>query len=152
LPAYAEENNPRLRFDLWHVFDQGTNELWGLHTTDAETPVPYVYLDSSEPPLANWPYGVNVTSGARLNIAKLHTGSAVCPATATGVTQSPYKDGTNLGWFFNTTSKTGYWIGAPYYTDMVYGSELNIKGSYVYGYNWNLRSQAVPPDVNKAGW
>lgn len=142
--------NPGLRFDMWHVFGQGTNELWGVHATNADPAVPYVYYDSGKNLI--WPYAVNVATGARLNIAKLRSGGATCPTTGTGITQSPFQGASNLLWSFDGTSKTGRWINAPYFTDMVYGSELNIKGSYVYGYNWNLRSEVVPPAVGKGGW
>ena len=65
--------NPRFRFDIWHVFGQGINELWGVHATDATPPAPYSYVNTLAD-TANWPYGVNVTPTARLNIAKLAAG------------------------------------------------------------------------------
>lgn len=137
--------NAATRFDMWHVFGQGTNELWGAHATNPTTvePVtpslPYVY--------SGFPYAVNVTSKARLNIAKLESGFTGCPAVATGSPQSPYAP----MWLLNTNG-TGGWQNVPYSVDMVYGAELNIKGSYVYGYNWNLRSEPVPGTVSKSGW
>jgi hypothetical protein len=135
-----------LRVDMWHVFGQGTNELWGAHATDpAEGAAePYVY--------ATWPFAVNndnTMSKARLNITKLGYGPAPCPTTATGVSQVPdqFK---SLAW-----SDTNRWQVADLtweLYDQVYTAELNIKGSYVYGYNWNLRSNPVPTDVGKSGW
>ncbi len=145
MPAATETNNPRIRFDMWHVFGQGTNELWGVHTSDADPPVPYVYVDAGA---VNWPYGVNVSSTARLNLAKLATGGATCPTGGTGLDQSPYQGAANFTW--NPT--TGSWVGVPYFKDAIYGAELSIKGSYVYGYNWSLKTEAVPPDVGKTGW
>lgn len=147
---YVEENNARLRFNLWHVLGQGTNELWGVHATNADPPVPYVYLDEADS--INWPYGVNVSSAARLNIAKLQAGGAACPAAGTGATQSPFQGNNNLIWFLDQTTKTGHWTNAPYSTDVLYGAELNIKGSYVYGYNWRLDQEPVPVEVGKTGW
>ncbi len=141
---------PRTRFEMWHVYGQGTNELWGVHATDADPPVPYLYFDTSD--VLNWPFAVNVAAGARLNIAKLHHGSATCPSTATGQTQSPYRGEQNLVWFFDYVTMKGSWVDAPYDNDLLYGAELNIKGSYVFGYNWNLRSDPVPEIVDKAGW
>lgn len=122
------------RFDMWHVFGAGTNELWGAHATAGN--VPYVY--------ATWPYVVNVSPAARLNIAKLTNGPSTCPTTATGVSQSPFNP------IWNSADRV--WTGTWVLRDEAYGAELNIKGSYVYGYNWNLRSDVVPGDVNKAGW
>ena len=158
LPAINPDGtSPLFRFDMWHVFGQGTNELWGVHTPNTDPPNPYVYVDTSE--IANWPYAVNVSPGARLNIAKLAEGFPItgCPATATGTTQSPYSP----TWFFDETTQKGHWAfdnedgtfsDVPYDNDMLYGAELNIKGSYVYGYNWNLRSENVPETVGKSGW
>jgi hypothetical protein len=133
-----------LRFDMWHVFGQGTNELWGARATDADPPVPYVF--------AAWPYAVNndnSASKARLNITKLGYGPAPCPTTATGVSQVPdqFK---SLAWNGTTRWQVADLTWELY--DQVYTAELNIKGSYVYGYNWNLRSNPVPTDVGKSGW
>ncbi|MBN9656606.1 MAG: hypothetical protein J0H49_00425 [Acidobacteria bacterium] len=129
---------PTYRFDMWHIFGQGTNELWGVHSTNPESgnPLPYVY--------AGFPYSVNVSGSARLNIAKLYSGADVCPATATGSSQSPF-----LG-TFDKNART--WVGSVYTKDMLYGAELNIKGSYVYGYNWNLRSDPMTMGISKSGW
>ncbi len=154
------EGNPRLRYEVWHVRGQGTDELWGLHTTNPETaeesPVAYAYLDDSGG--VNWEYGVNVVNvpgaGARLNLAKLAAGFPVggCPATYTP--QTTYNpvwvsiDGVRH-WAYVNNSTTNL---VPYEADLEYGAELNIKGSYVYGYNWNLRSAPVPETVGKAGW
>jgi hypothetical protein len=144
---------PRLRFDLWHVYGAGTNELWGVHATNpdatsGEVPAAYVYLDTNFAP--NWSYAVNVTPTARLNITKLETGASSCPTASTTTPYTPT-------WIPGGTSGTGTWAGDeanPAYTvtDILYGAELNIKGSYVYGYNWNLRNQAMPSGVDKAGW
>lgn len=151
--------NPRVRFDMWHVFGQGTNELWGVHTTnpqpDPETgiepsPVPYVYLDGND--AINWPYAVNVTPTVRLNIAKLPASATACPTTANNKDWSPFQGSSNLVWFFDQTTQTGHWVNAPYTNDILYGAELNIKGSYVYGYNWNLGTEPVPETPGKTGW
>lgn len=134
--TFATLDTPTLRFDMWHVFGQGTNELWGVHTTNADPAIPYVFLD--------WPYAVNNSALARLNIAKLANGPATCPTTATGYSQSPFTPIWNLA--------NRMWSDTWVLYDADYTAELNIKGSYVYGYNWNLRSAVVPGDVNKAGW
>ena len=129
-----------VRFDMWHVFGQGTTELWGVHATNPHTgaPAPYVY--------AAFPYAVNVTAAARLNLSKLESGASACPAIATGATQSPFEDD---GLVF--TPYAG-WSGSVYKRDILYGVELNIKGSYVYGYNWNVRNEPVPAGISRAGW
>lgn len=144
--------NPAVRFDMWHVFGQGTDELWGVHTTNADSPVPYVYFtpnpDNAEnSPILYWPYAVDYSSAARLNIAKLEKTASTCPSTATNATQLPDE---LSGQTWNPATQR--WSGQVYTNDMAYTPELNIKGSYVYGYNWNLRAEAVPVDVNKGGW
>ena len=148
--------SPLQRFEVWHVFGQGTNELWGVHTTNpaedsTEVPVPYVYLNDGG--AVDWPYAVNVSPTARLNIAKLNPPMPVaCPTAANNQNWSPFKDDLNPSWIFNQTTQTGAWSGAAYTNDVLYGSELNIKGSYVYGYNWNLSSEPVEEGMDKTGW
>ncbi len=129
-----------LRFDMWHVFGQGTDELWGAHATNPAEggPAPYVYQ--------GFPYAVNVASAARLNLSKLEQGASACPAAAKGVTQSPYE-----GQITVFTPYAG-WSGSVYARDILYGVELNIKGSYVYGFNWNVKTEPVTQGVNRAGW
>lgn len=122
---------PGVRFDVWHVFGQGTNELWGAHATSGHAP--YVYVA--------WPYAVNVAPAARLNIAKLVLGTSTCPTTYTPAPVSPTWD-----------AATSTWANTWTLYDAPYTAELNIKGSYVYGYNWNLRADVVPPNVDKSGW
>lgn len=132
--TFATLVTPLVRFEVWHVFGQGTNELWGVHASEAAAPTPYGF------PL--WPYAVNNSAAARLNISKLLDGPASCP-TAPGQATPIVRTWDPV---------TRLWDGAWLLSDAVYTAELNIKGSYVYGYNWNLRSATVPPAVNKAGW
>jgi hypothetical protein len=131
--TFAELTTATTRFDMWHVFGQGTNELWGVRATDPGAK-PYAF--------SAWPFAVNVSDGVRLNIAKLANGSAICPiAPLTSPLYNPTWDSANDKW-------SPSWV----LYDAPYTAELNIKGSYVYGYNWNLRSAVVPGEVNKAGW
>ncbi len=147
LPAYdanaAIVNNPGVRFDMWHVSGQGTDELWGVHATNADPPVPYVYFADAENSVLYWPYAVDNSSDVRLNLAKLEAGQSVCPATPGG-------SGANFNGSWVLENRA--WTGAAYTRDMAYGAELNIKGSYVYGYNWNLVSEPMPAGVDRAGW
>lgn len=131
---------PTVRFENWHVYGQGTTELWGVHATNPGTGNPLAYADTA------FTYAVNVTGKAMLSLNKLDAGAASCPVTATGVSQSPFP----ITSAFDKTS--GTWTGSAYSKSMLYGAELNIKGSYVYGYNWNLRNEPVPGGVNRAGW
>lgn len=131
--TFADLDPATTRFDMWHVFGQGTNELWGVRANDPDAE-PYAFTA--------WPYAVNVSDGARLNIAKLANGQATCPTVPPAT--PPYNP------IWNPTDRV--WTGTWVLYDAPYTAELNIKGSYVYGYNWNLRSAIVPGDVNKAGW
>ncbi len=148
--------SPLQRFQVWHVFGQGTNELWGVHTTNpvegsTEEVVPFVYLNDGG--AVEWPYAVNVSPKARLNIAKLNPPNPVaCPTTANNQNWSPFQGSSNPLWSFNQITQTGAWVGAAYTNDMLYGAELNIKGSYVYGYNWNLSSEPMTEGADKTGW
>jgi hypothetical protein len=135
--TFADLAAATTRFDMWHVFGQGTNELWGVRATDADAAAPYAFTA--------WPFAVNVSDGVRLNIAKLVNGQATCPTAPSST--PPYAPSTPT-WSADDQA----WIGTWVLYDAPYTAELNIKGSYVYGYNWNLRSAIVPGDVNKAGW
>jgi hypothetical protein len=124
--------NPQLKgLAMWHVFGQGTNELWGVRATENE--LPYVYLSE---------FAI-VKTTAILNIAKMTRGpSALCPTTNE---PPPFGD---QSW--NSTDQA--WIGSWVLHQVPFQPELNIGGRYVYGFNWNLRKDAVPPDVGKGGW
>lgn len=129
-----------------HVYGQGTNELWGAHATYPEAkPLPYVY--------SAWPYAVNVSTSARLNIAKLvpASGTVACPTAATGSSQSPFTelnvDWQGSSWYYLDRGTAT--VEVAYQRDMPYGAELNIKGSYVYGYNWDVRNESI---TDKSGW
>lgn len=139
------DSNAWQRIEMWHVFGQGTTELWGAHATNSGTPQPYFYLDA-DTNTPNWPFGVNVSAAAHINLAKLGPGTGTCPTT---YVTSPYAGVTTF--VPATADATGYWLGAVFTYDQVYGAELNIKGSYVYGYNWNLRSMNTQ-GVEKTGW
>jgi hypothetical protein len=124
-------------YRMWHVFGQGTNEQWGARAVDdSVTPVTY---DSQ--------YAMIYTTQARVNITKLQNGSATCPLKASDphlITQFTW-DGVSHAWVGSGTQ--------PYLLkDIPYTAELTVTGKYTYGYNWPLKSDIVPPEVNKAGW
>lgn len=128
---------PAMRgYQMWHVLGQGPDEQWGVRTTDSDTPVPYVY-DS--------PYAIIHTGNARLNIAKLYPEATACPST--GPASSGFPD---------TAWQPGGWDGACTLSDGGFTAELNVGGKYVYGHNWAIRRETLPPCNgtmwNKAGW
>jgi len=63
----------KVGFQMWHVSGQGITEHWGVRADEAA--VSYNY-DS--------PFQIIKTDSARLNIAKLGTGSAECPSPGGG--------------------------------------------------------------------
>lgn len=130
-----------LGFQMWHVYGQGTNELWGVRATAPEngtatTIAPYVY---------NSPYTIIHTSSARLNLALLGNlpagGNCGNPPPV-----SPFK--TLTEW----QSSPAGWKDAVYTLDLAYTPELNIGGKFVYGYNWNLRNMVLPVGLSAVGW
>ena len=129
-----------LGVQMWHVSGKGPDEQWGARADEGTTYRPYVY-DSMEPIIRS--------DMVRLNIAKLSApGAATCPVS--GVFQSPV--GPDLLWSIDPATGTGLWATTYLLRDVPYTPELNVGGKYVYGYNWMLRSDSVPPNVGKAGW
>ncbi len=118
-------------FQMWHVFGQGTTELWGVHAVSAAQP--YVYES---------PYAFIVTPTARLNMAKLEAGASTCPTEYEPSDFSPV-------W----NSVTSRWSDTFFLRDIPYTAELAISGKFVYGYVWNLRKDPMPAGASsKAGW
>jgi hypothetical protein len=120
-------------FQMWHVFGQGTNELWGVHA-DSGTAAPLLYQYDS-------PYAFINTAKAYLSISKLEAGATAC--------QPMNEPDFAVTW--DPVTRT--WTGAPltlYNTSKA--PELAISGKYVYGYNWSLKTAVVPTNINKAGW
>lgn len=118
-------------FQMWHVFGQGTTELWGVHAASAAQP--YVYES---------PYAFIVTPTARLNMAKLEAGASTCPTAYTPSPAAPSWD--------STASR---WIDTYFLRDIPYTAELAISGKFVYGYVWNLRKDPMPTGASsKGGW
>lgn len=125
----------QLGFQMWHVFGQGPDEMWGVRATDvedvAEAGVPYGYLTSNA--IVRSPY-------ARLNLAKLSAGVESCTPP------SPYADQ-----FIWNAAADNKW-GAIQVDDLSFTPELNIGGKFVYGYNWMTKRMVMPIGVDKAGW
>jgi hypothetical protein len=115
-------------FQMWHVFGQGTTELWGAHAASAAQP--YLY----ESPYA--------TPTARLNMVKLESGASTCPTAYQSSGFSPTWD-----------AIAGRWGNTYFLRDIPYTAELAISGKFVYGYVWNLRKDPMPTGAtSKAGW
>ena len=118
-------------FQMWHVFGQGTTELWGAHAASAAQP----YLYES-------PYAFIVTPTARLNMAKLEAGASTCPTAYTPRDFNPVWDTAN-----------SRWSDTYFLRDIPYTAELAISGKFVYGYVWNLRKDPMPTGAtSKGGW
>lgn len=121
-------------FQMWHVFGQGPDEMWGVRATDpADLATPgqaYGYSTA---------YAIIRSPSARLNFAKLETGTSAC------ATPSPYAG--SYAW----NPATGMW-NAIQVDDVAYTPELNIGGKFVYGYNWMTKKVVMPSGVDKTGW
>lgn len=140
-------------FQMWHVANQGPDEMWGVRAKSAANP--YVY--DAQYAIVNTP--------SFLNLTKLG-GAATCPSTTAIADRSPYQpltDGTKLlTWSYGPEETTGAGFGkwtptsatvkAYEVLDIPYTAELNIGGKYVYGYNWNLKNQVMPAGAVKTGW
>jgi hypothetical protein len=125
---------------MWHVSGKGPDEQWGARAEEGDTYRPYVY-NSAEPIIRS--------DAVRLNIAKLSApGAATCPIS--GRFESPVAK--DLDWSIDQATGIGLWATTYLLRDVPYTPELNVGGKYVYGYNWMLRSDTVPPNVGKAGW
>jgi hypothetical protein len=132
-PFVDTSPDTRVAFHMWHVYGQGTNELWGVHA-DAGPALPLLYEYDS-------PYAVINTVGAYLNLSKLEDGARAC--------QPLNEPDFDVSW----DPVTYTWTGAAYTLyNALHKPELAVSGKYVYGYNWNLKTAVVPPEVNKAGW
>jgi hypothetical protein len=129
MTPFAQLQDPLRGLQMWHVYGQGITELWGARAT--EEGLPYVY---------ETPSAIINTIDARLNIAKLANGPATCPTEGPG---EPPVPGNWVG---------GKWEGTWLLRDEAFTPELNIGGRYVYGYNWKMRRDVVPQDVDKQGW
>lgn len=127
---------PLLGFQMWHVYGQGPDEVWGVRGNGPDIADPYVY---------DGVYAIVHSPAARINISKLVNGSAACPTA--GGTEPPAVSTT---WTKGVLS--GSWNGLYTLRDIPYTAELNIGGKFVYGYNWQLQRDSVPTSVSKAGW
>lgn len=132
----ADSLTTLLGFQMWHVFGQGPDEIWGVRGNGPDIVDPHVY-DS--------PYAILHSPAARLNIAKLVNGSAACPTT--GSVPPP-----NVSTTWTKGVLAGSWSSLYTLRDTPFTAELNIGGKFVYGYNWQLQRDAVPTNVAKAGW
>lgn len=124
------------RVTMWHVFGQGQTELWGAKATDQ---------DGASLTTEEWSYPILHTTVARLNIAKISVLPTDCvndKSPGAGTWEVNPNDPNKYYW--NGSSLTLY--------DVPYTPELNIGGRYVYGFNWQLRRDTVPPSIGKTGW
>jgi len=127
---FATLDSLQTGFQMWHVFGQGTTELWGVRAVNSNQPYLYESL-----------YAFINTPTARLNMTKLESGASTCPTTYT-------PSGFNPLW----NSSTNTWNNTFLQRDIPYTAELAISGKFVYGYVWNLRKDPMPTGAtSKAG-
>lgn len=130
----------KVGIQVWHVSGQGITEQWGAVATDLDPAVSYNF-DS--------PFQIINTGTARLNVAKMEAGTAVCPAPGEG--DDPPDPPPALGGWTGSG-----WTGACTWRDATFSIELSVSGKYVYGYNWPLKTvellSACGPGWLKTGW
>ena len=125
--------NPQLKgLTMWHVFGQGTNELWGVRATEQGAALRLSFglrdrQDDGDPE-----YREDDTRPVR-----------PLPDHVSG--EPPFG---SQSW----NSADQAWNGSWVLHQVPFQPELNIGGRYVYGFNWNLRKDAVPPEIGKGGW
>ena len=118
-------------FQMWHVSGQGITEHWGVRATEDDISFNY---DS--------PFQIIKSTNARLNLAKLVEGDAVCSAPGGNPGDPPPATG---AWTGNS------WTGACTFHDAPYSVETSVGGKYVYGYNFRMRNVDLTP-VCGDGW
>jgi len=121
----------RVGFQMWHVSGQGITEHWGVRATEEGTSYNY---DS--------PFQIINTGTAKLNIAKMEAGTAVCRSPGEG---NEGDDPPTVGPWTGSG-----WEGTCTIHDANYSVELSVGGKYVYGYNLDMKP--VNMDVCGFGW
>ena len=129
---YVDPADCRVGFQMWHVSGQGITEHWGVRATEDGTSYNY---DS--------PFQIINTPTARLNIAKMEAGTAVC--------RSPGEGGEG-----DDPPTVGPWTGSGWdgtctMHDANYSVELSVGGKYVYGYNLDMNAINTEEECG-AGW
>lgn len=147
---------------MWHAEGQGTNEQWGVRTTEQGglQGLPYAYQS---------PYAIINAGTATLYLSKLYRdsadettnsdGSSGCPVPGSGETGETAYPGEYPfeGRIF--TPGEG-WSSACNLPVVPYTLELSVSGKYVHGYNWRMRELTNPlplavcgtTEWDKTGW
>lgn len=117
----------KVGFQMWHVSGQGITEHWGVRATDVDETVSYNF-DS--------PFQIIKTTNARLNVAKMVEGDALCSQPGGNPGDDPPAVGDWTG---------AEWLGTCTVYDQPYTVETSVGGKYVYGYN--LRMKEILPSL-----
>jgi len=113
-------NACKIGFQMWHVSGQGISEHWGVRATDLDDAVSFNY-DS--------PFQIIKSTEARLNLAKMDAGDALCSMPGGNTGDDPPEVGNWTG---------SGWQGTCTWSDLPYTVETSVGGKYVYGYNWRM--------------
>jgi hypothetical protein len=113
----------KVGLQMWHVSGQGITEHWGVRASDTPNYDSYNY-DS--------PFQIIKSTNARLNLAKMAQGSALCPEAG----GNPGEDPPLVG---DWDPIEAVWGGTCRLSDEPFSVELSVGGKYVYGANWRLR-------------
>lgn len=122
-------------WQMAYVSGQGTNEVWGLvaDNTDSSTE------QTAHPDEFTPPYATLYDGCMDLSLTKLETGAGdiASPPPAEGYTWDDDNDN---------------WLATAYTRKVDYTAEINVRGRVLYGYNWALKRESMPPGVAKDGW
>ncbi len=120
-------------FEMKYVSGQGTDEVWGALTTG----------NNNTATVETPGYATVQSACMALSLSKLQATPgdiAVLPGTY------KWDAGTRL-W----TTMTDLPIAQTTKVEPFTG-EINVKGRYIFGYNWNMKRQEMVPGVSKDGW
>jgi hypothetical protein len=128
------ETTCKIGFQMWHVSGQGITEHWGVRANGLISNIRSWNFDS--------PFQIIKTTNARLNVAKMVEGDALCSQPGGNPGDDPPAVG---GW------NGAEWLGTCTVYDEPYTVETSVGGKYVYGHNLRMKG-IYPSDFCGAGW
>jgi hypothetical protein len=129
-------------FQMWHVSGQGITEHWGARASDEDPAQPFAYES---------PFQIIKSTEARLNLAKMEAGDALCSQPG----GNPGDEPPDVGAWFVDPDGHGHWDGACTWSDAPFTVETSVGGKYVYGFNWRMKNvdlSAICPGWVKTGF
>lgn len=117
-------------FEMALISGQGIDEKWGAVATNATPSVAQVETPG---------FATIYDNCMDLSLTKLAAGSGDANVEPSA-TQYTWDDAANT------------WSGSAFTRKVDFSAEINVKGRVIYGYNWMLKREAMPPGIAKDGW